>query len=331
MTKIDPNLTYLIAENARIKLPELAQHLKKSQQRLKYSISMLLKEGIIRYPYGIVDYSYLGLLLFRVYFRGVYVSELDKQRIIMELKKNPYIVSIYELTGEFDLTLEFLAPNPSKFNKELKKLLHQIPTLKDYEIVLNVVTYICPKEYLVTNPTLKDLYKERIVGGDREREILSEKEMEILKDVLFHPTSRYTQLARRTKLNVKTAQTILRGLEKRNIIKGFRYVMDTQKLGIHKFRLFLRLHNVSPEREKELVDYVLKTNEVTLLNKTVGDWDMELDVEAFDKTRIRFLIRDLREKFQELMERFNLIEFDTYHKRTYLPEFLWEDQSGSLN
>src|SRR3989338_7941604 len=119
MKSVDRYLVFLYSENARIKLRELSTILKKSSQRLKYALQVLEREGIVHSPHGIFDYSYFGQILFRVYFKGGYISEQDKTTILATLKENPYLVSVYEFSGEFDLVMELAAPNPSRFNKEL--------------------------------------------------------------------------------------------------------------------------------------------------------------------------------------------------------------------
>ncbi len=326
MSKVDHSFIYCRAENARESLKEIAGALKKSPQRLKYTFSLLEKEEIIHSPYCIFDYSYLGLILFRVYFKGGYVGEKDKSKIIRELLENSYITTVYELTGEFDLVIEFLAPNPSKFNKELKKLVTSLPTLNDYKIILNVVSYLYPRHYLTKNENLQNLHVERLVGGDRERETLSENEVAVVKNLILNPTVRFTHLAKKSDLNVKTVKTILKSLTKRNIIKGFKYNLDMEKLGITAARLFLKLHNVSVERETELMNYMLNTKEIIQLNKTVGDWDIELDLESIDKNGIRYVLIQLREEFKDLIERFNLIELNNYYKRSYLPLYLFKEE-----
>ena len=326
MIKTDSNLIYLLSENARTSLKDLSRYLRRSPQSLKYSISVLQKEGIIKDPFCIFDYSYFGLVLFRVYYRGCYVSDPEKERIIKELSSNPYIISIYELTGEFDLAVEFACPNPSKFNKELKKISSLIPTLNDYKIILNLVTYICPRRYLTKTESLNSLNTEKIVGGDRERETFTKNEMIIMKNILLDPTIRFTQLAKKSELNVKTAKSVLRGLIKRNIIKEFNYTIDTNKLGINKFRLFLRLHNLRLERESELMKFILDTKEIVQLNKTVGDWDMELDIESKDKNKIRYIILQIRHQFKEIIQGFNLIEFYNYSKKSFLPFYLFKEE-----
>ncbi len=325
MNKIDHSLVLLRSENARMSFKELSRLLKKSPQLLKYSVSSLEKEGILHDPFYIFDYSYFGLLLFRVYFKSAYVREQDKLRLIKELTDNPYILAIYELVGEFDLSVEFAAPNPSKFNKEFKKIISTNPLLKEYKIVLNVVTHIYPRAYLAGNRELLGLYNQKIVGGDREKDLFKPEEMEIMRVLLRNPTIRYTKLAKESGLNIKTAKSILNNLTKRNIIRGCKNLIDKNKLGIHKNRLFLKLHNLDLEHESQLLDYLHDNPEVIQLNKTVGDWDMEIDLESLDKTRTRYIISKLREEFSDLITGFNLIEVYDYYKRTYLPEYLFKE------
>ena len=311
MPKYDLNVLYLRAENARSKLKEIAQNLHKSSPRLKYNLAIMEKEGLLRDPYCVFDYSYFGLLLFRVYFKGGYISEQDKNTIITKLRENPYITTIYEFTSEFDLTIEFSTPNPSKFNKELKKIATEIPTLNNYKISLNLVSHIYPRHYLLKNPLLQQLYVERIVGGDREREQFSSEELNVIKHLLLNPTERLTSLARKTDLN---------------IIKGFKYHIDTNALGVYHFRLFLKIHNTTVEREAQLMEFLTQTKEIVQMNKIVGDWDMEIDIQTFDKTKTRAILLQLREQFKELIERFNVIEFYSYYKRSFLPLFLFKEE-----
>ena len=325
MVKIDTNLVFLVSENSRAKIKEMSSVLKKSSQRLKYSLNLLEKEGVIASPYCIFDYSYFGLILFRVYFKGGYISEKDKAEIIRKLGENPFVVSMYEMTGEYDIAIEISAPNPSRFNKELRKITSLIPTFTHYEIILNIVTHVYPRWYLAKNPGLGDSFKEIIVGGDREKKTFNEREMKLMKSILENPKIRLTSLAKKSSLNIKTAASLLKDLESRKIIKGFKYIIDTNKLGVSKSRLFMRLHNLGPEREAKLMEYMLSTKEIVQVNKTVGDWDMEVDIEALDKKRSRYLIMQLREEFKDIIETFNLIEFYNYYKRAYLPMNIFQE------
>jgi len=289
---------------------------------------VLEKGGILSKPYAVFDYSSFGLIMFKVYFKGAYIKEKDMTQMVTELEDNPYIVSIYELTGEFDLVLVFASPNPSRFNKEFKRLRAKIPALNDYRIVLNVVTHRYPRHYLLESTHISALDTEIILGGDKEKDMLSSKEMLVIKCLVANPLARFTKIAEKTGLNVKTVKSIMNGLKKRKILKGFKYVMDTNKLGVHQWRLFLNLHNLSAERETELMKYFLKTSEVVQTNKTVGDWDVEVEIESPEKSTIRRIISEIKEEFADILEGFSLIEIYKYDKKSYLPKYLFEEQSN---
>jgi DNA-binding Lrp family transcriptional regulator len=328
MVTFDGDLIYLYSENARIRLKDISNRLKKTPQRLKYSLSILEKEGIVLYPHCVFDYSYLGLLVFRVYFKGGYVGEADKASIIKQLNDNPYVIAIAEFTGEFDMSVEIAAPNPSRFNKVLKRLANLIPTLNNYKIILNVVTHIHPHQYLINSHEKTDgVAQEIIIGGDRAIESFDSSEIDVMKSLLLYPKMRLSSLAKASDLNVKTVASVVKRLEQRRIIKGFKHVIDTNRLGVQKFRLFLKLHNLSQDRELELRHFLLTTKEVVQVNKTVGDWDMEIDIESFDKKAIRALIMQLRDDFKDLIENFNITEFYQYHKKAYLPSYLFDEKS----
>ncbi len=328
MFRIKNNLIFLYAENARMKINEVARLLKNSSQRIKYSLNMMEKEGILYQPYCIFDYSFFGLVLFRVYFKGAYIGEKDKSDIIKKLAENNYIIAIYELSGEFDLVIEILAPNPSRFNKILKSISDLMPTLRNYKIILNLVTHIYPMLYLTKDEFLYQYVPTQIViGGDRKVEDFNKKEMSIMQSILSKPKFRMTKLASESNLNIKTTKSILQNLKKRNIIRGFRYILDANKLGIHKFRLFIKLHNLNKEREESLMSYLLITKEIVQAHKTVGDWDLEIDIESFDKARIRKLTIEMRETFKDIIETFNIMEFYHYYKKSYLPKYIFKKEN----
>lgn len=326
MTKIDKNLIFLYSENARFRINDLSKFLKKSPQRLKYALSVLKKESIILYPHSIIDYSYFGLILFRIYFKGGYIGEKDRSNIISKLNENPYITSIYELSGEFDLAIELISPNPSRFNKEFKKIITDIPTLNNYKVILNLVTYIYPRFYMTKNiEFFTQAPHEIIIGGDRTVEDFTDKELLVIKSLLTNPQIRFTSLAKESNLNIKTAMSIIKNLKKRKIIKGFKHIISVEKLDLFRFRLFLKLHNLSREREDQLMSYLLKAKEIIQVNKTIGDWDIEIDLETLEKVKIRQMIIELRETFKDIIENFDSIEFYRYYKKSFLPLYLFEN------
>ena len=315
---------FLFSENSRMKIKTAADILSKSSQRLKYSLKVLERERVLHNPFSIIDYSYFGLLLFRVYFKGAYVTEKEKKRIIKMLSHNKYVVAIYELSGEFDLVIEMQAPNPSRFNKELRNLSEMIPALRHFKVLLNVVTHFYPRCYLIKNARLYSQVKKHIIiGGDRGVERFDKREVEVIRNLWDKPKLRITELARNCDVHVNTAKKIMEDLVGRKVIRGFKYILNTSGMDIYKFRLFLDLHNVTNEREKQLQEYLTKTKEIIQANKTVGDWGLEIDIESLDKTKIRKLTLEIRERFKDIIKSVNIMEFYDQYKRSYLPGCLF--------
>ncbi len=327
MNRLKRNTLYLYAESARIKIKDLANTLKKTPQRMKYALKVLENEGLVYDPYSIIDYSYFGLILFRVYFKGAYISEKDKLEIIQQLKENEYVVAIYEITGEFDLVIEIEAPNPSRFNKVIKNIINETPTLSHYKVILNLVTHLFPRVYLTKEEDLwAHVSPQIIIGGDRSVQTFNEKELAVMNNLFLNPKLRITKLAKQVDLNIKTTKTILKNLQKKNIIRGFKYLINMNKLDVHGFRLFLKLHNLTKEREQELINYLVQTKEIVQAHKTVGDWDLEVDIESLEQTRARQLTIELRERFKDLIETFNMMSIYQYYKKTYLPKYIFNKE-----
>lgn len=322
MSLPDQNLIALYAEDTRIRLNDLSKKLHKSPQRIRYTLKQL--SPLFQLPHCIFDYSYFGLILFRVYFKCGYINQQDKEKILQQLNNNQYIVAMYELSGEYDLVFELIAPNPSRVNKELKKLSSIIPSLNHYKLVLNIVSHLYPRTYLLLNPALaKEWEKQIIIGGDRQQENFTQKELLIMQHLLNNPQTRLSSLAQLSGLHIKTTTHLLKSLHKRRIIRSYKCVLNNPALHIEKIRLFLKLHNLQQYREEELMEFLRATPEIILLNKTVGDWEIEVDLECQDKTRIKFLISQIREQFKDIIANFNRAEFEGYYKRSYLPQYVF--------
>src|SRR3989344_3599771 len=320
------SVLFLRSERGELKIKELALTLKKSSQRLKYLLNSLEKEQVIHDPYCIFDYSYFGLILFRVYFKEAYISEADKAKIIKQLTENSYIVAVHETTGEFDLFIEIAAQNPSKFNKVLGEIINSIPTMSHYKTLLNIVTYLYPRYYLSEKEYLYSYVPPQIiVGGDREVQEFNKNELTIIKNLVDNPKIRQAELSEKSVLNVKTAKKTLKNLQERNVLKGIKYQINTEKLGINSHRLYLKFYNRDLGRDNELLKFLRETREIIQANKTVGDWDLEIDIESPDRTKIRKLIVEFREKFKDVIEKFNIMELNQSYKRTYLPKYYFEN------
>ncbi len=321
-TKINNNLLYLYSENCRASFSFIAKKLRKSPQIVKYSINQLEKEGIIPFYYTVVDYSLFNMLLFRVYFRGGYSRGLELNSLIKKLIENPSVVSVYETGGQYDLIVEFMAENPSRFNKELKLIISENPELNNHDIIINVVSHIYPRYYLLGKNKMNysNPLKEIIIGGDRELSKISKNQKNVLIALVKNPRERITSIALKLKINAKTALSVMKSLEEKKIIRGYKSSIKTGKLNIIHNRITLKLHNIDPLKEKQLMDFCINTPEITRLNKTIGQWDIEIDAETISQIDFRDIYLKIRDEFKDIIMLFNSYRIYNKIKHKYINE-----------
>jgi DNA-binding Lrp family transcriptional regulator len=318
MAKLDQDLLYKITENARIQIKEISNNLKKSSPRLKYNLNIIKKEKIIICPHFLIDYSFLGFLLFKVYFKGGFYSEEENKIIINNLKNNPLVTSIYEIEGKYDFAIEIIAQNPSKFNKELQ-IISKTLEYNSHSVALNLVSHIYPRNYLINNINIDPI--EFIVGGDRKTKEFSQQEISVLKEILKNPILHTTKQSNNANMHIQTFKNNMKHLYKEKIIRSARYEISPKNTPIEKIKLFLKMQSKNRENdEKYFNEFMIKTKEIIAFHKTIGEWDIEIDIEAKNRNEIKSIIRSVREKFKHLIKEIDTVEIINIHKRQYLPD-----------
>lgn len=319
--KIDKRLLYFYGENCRLSLSKIAKKIRKSPQLVKYTINRLEKNEIIPFYYTVVDYSCFDMLLFKVYFKGGCSKSSELNLLVRKLMENPYVTSIYEIGGQYDLLVEFMAQNPSKFNKELKMLIKEHDELNNYDIIINVVSHLYPREYLMPRNKKPDeiaIPSEIIVGGDRDKIVLNDKEKRILFAFVENPKIRLTSIASKLGINIKTVISVIKSLKSKKIIRACKSALDMEKCNLINNKIALKLHNIEPERENRMLDFCLNNPNIVKLSKTIGAWDVEIDVETSSPTDFREIYLKIREEFKDVIRSFNSYRMYRMFKHKYL-------------
>ncbi len=95
-------------------------------------------------------------------------------------------------------------------------------------------------------------------------------------------------------------------------IKNFFVRIDSSRLGIVVFRTFLRLYNLSPEKEKELVDFIVSNEKVGWCVCVDGNWDLNFIYWADDINEFSGFWRGFLSKYGDFVEDKWISVFDRY-------------------
>jgi len=115
---------------------------------------------------------------------------------------------------------------------------------------------------------------------------------------MLYTDSRTTSvdLARVVGLTPDAVQYRLRRLKERGFILGYTAWFDSRKLGFDYYKLLIGFRNITNEIENEFIRYCGEHDAVVFINKTIGSWDMELDILIRDN-------RDLHDTISAVEER----------------------------
>jgi DNA-binding Lrp family transcriptional regulator len=239
--------------------------------------------GVVRGFYSLVDYSRFGQTCFRSYFPVGYKSGEEFRELIKGLSSSPHVIGIDECGGRWDIVLTLLAGNASRFNKILKDLIASNPSLKDFDVVTNVVTHDFGRKYLHGGAG-----GGVIIGGDRDPVQLSATDLAVIRETFSNP--------RKTSARVSSS------------------------VGVHPMtvRMLVKYRNITPERERELVRYCRDHPSAVSLNKVLGSWDIEIDIEAGPGEPMRSCVMGIRERFEDIIRETETIELFQNHKKVLI-------------
>ena len=168
--------------------------------------------------------------------------------------------------------------------------------------------------YLIKKQNTTDL----IIGGDRDTIGLNNMESKILDFFCENPRGTYSEAALKCGCAGRTAVSLLKGLKKRGILLAFRSEL-TESLGLYYHRIMLSLNNITPEREEELVKFCRNRSTITVLSKTIGSWDIEIDVRNRTLPAFRQTYQDIRHRFRDIIRTFNSYPLYKLHLKRAMP------------
>lgn len=305
--------------NARTPFSRFGKKIRKSQQQISYTVSSMINREIIQNFYTIIDYSKLDVLNFRVYFRINYIDEKKFQKLIDYLSSEPHISRLSTCGGRYDIICTFFTLNPSQFNKTLRNIMEKFSQqLKNYTVLTTIVSREFGRKYIFKNPIIPQL----IVGGDRKPEKIDDIDMQILNELSEDARKKLISIGQKLDIGSKTIINRIKRLQKLKIIRGFRPLLNPEKIGMSSALLMIKYHNISAELEDKLINYLSVHPNIFSVTKTLGEWDIEIEIEVDSQIELRKIERQIRQRFFSLIQDVETIPIYNTQKKNYFPKFL---------
>lgn len=126
---------------------------------------------------------------------------------------------------------------------------------------------------------------------------LDEREKELLAELSLNARASITELAKKTNLSKQVVSYKLSQLEKEKIILGYHAITNIYLLGKTHYRVFVKYQNISSQKEEEIIDYLVKKEEVVWATQFDGDFDMAFLVWAENIQEFEKIFDEINEKY----------------------------------
>jgi Lrp/AsnC family transcriptional regulator, leucine-responsive regulatory protein len=261
--------------NGRESLTRLAAKLGQSKQRLGYRLRGLQRRGVLTGFFAIPNIFRLGFEHFRVFVKFQRLSEARERELLDHLVTRSEVSWLTQLDGDFDLEFVVWAQDVPAFESAYDDILGQFGSLFQ-ERYFSLATRIefFPWRFLAAGDAAAAIVLESR-GGPLAIDPIDRR---LLAELSRNGRLSLAALAGRCRIPPATAALRLRVLRRGGAIAGFGAKIDHELLGWTYRKLFLLLENPSGDALDRFQAWLRQQPEVIFLVKTIGAYDLEVEL-----------------------------------------------------
>jgi len=316
----DRKILYELMIDGRQHLSKIAKKIKVSEQVVKYRINNLMKKGVINEFLTILEISKLRMGAYRVFFRLENVDSKKEKEILKHFIEHPNVFWLTRIGGRWDLIVDFSTRDIGHFYEVMKKSISKYPNnLKNKEVIAFVDSFHFRRNFLV--PGKKDDYRMVYFGGIPKRAEVDTTDLSILKTISTNARISNIEAGKQLGLSPNTIKNRIKGMEKKGIIQGYSPFLHPTVFGGPCYKILLTVHDSDDKKEQKLISFAQHHPNIIFIEKVVGKWDYEYDVECNNDKEFRLLMREMKDQLADIVVDYETITFYYDYKSNYFP---WE-------
>ncbi len=296
--EMDMALLAALSLNGRESLTRLAERLRLTKQRLGYRLRGLQRRGVLTGFFAIPNIFRLGFDHFRVFVRFQNLTEDREKELLDHLLTRSDVSWLTQLDGDFDLEFVVWAPGVAAFEPAFDDILGQFGSLfqEKYFSLATRIEFL-PWRFLaaagaVINPTAGVTLESR--GGALRIDAIDRR---LLAELSRHGRLSLAALAGRCRIAPALAASRVRALRRNGAIAGFGAKIEHSLLGWTYRKVFLRLQGPAGEPMERIASWLRARPEVIFLVKTIGSYDLEVELMTRPGDEFLSFMRRLRTTF----------------------------------
>ncbi|MBT3814175.1 Lrp/AsnC family transcriptional regulator [Candidatus Woesearchaeota archaeon] len=310
----DRKILYYLDIDARQPSSKIAKKVGLSKDAVNYRIQKMLRLGIIKHFYTVLNTPQLGFMHFNTLFRFRNINQTIKNNFVNYCKNNQKVIWCTSCYGGWDFGVSFLAKDLNEYNEFIQEVLNQFGKNiheKSMSMILDSPTY--SREYLKGGKIGKE-FKYKV----SKKNTLDQTEKKILSIISQNAELTAIEIANKLKLTTDIVRYRIKQLKKKNIIQGFRISIDLEKIGYTYYKLLFTLKDLTIKKENELREYCKTHPYIIQFIKYLGNWEIQIELEVPSEKKLFVILEDLRNRFAEIIKTYEVLRLKE-EKLNYYP------------
>jgi len=153
-----------------------------------------------------------------------------------------------------------------------------------------------------------------------EKVKLDLKDRKILYQLDVNSRQSNAEIAKKVGLSKDVVGYRIKKLEENGLIKGYYALIDFSRLGYFSVRVYLKLYDASPDKEKEIVDFLIKNKKVFYVAVIEGSYDIDIGTLVKDIYEFEDFWLDFKKEFKQYMgeEKISIFTKAHHFHRAYI-------------
>ncbi len=299
LDKVDRKILHQLDLDARMPISKIAHNLKISRIVADYRIKKMKQAGLIRAFTSMIDPCKFGFSSWKIYLRLHNLKPETEKQMIEFLNNHNQVWWVAKCYGSYDFLYSVFAESFYEFNQVLNKF-HEL--FGAYIAEESINNHLEPRYFFrgyLIDETPKELCMPFMKKPTKEK--VDEIDISIMRKMGKNCRIPLTELAQDLKITPRIVNYRIKELMKRQLIVFNRLSLDVNKLGMDFYKGLIYLKNVEEKHLRSLIQYCKEHPYINEVVKSVGAWQMEVEVEAREFKHFNEIMEELKLHFPDLI------------------------------
>ena len=315
----DRKILYQLDHDCRQSNNQIGKTVGLGRDVVAYRIDKLLKNGVIKNFYSIIDTFRLGFNVFRIYINFQYVTPEIKEEIIKYFVDYKYSWVVVTVKSEIDLDVVVWVKNIYEFYKFWDETLDLYEKyFEKHAISIYIKSSVFMKSYLLTDQNMGDDRTPITMNCGIKPVEIDETDYYLLNEIAVNARIPLIDLADKLNCSSQKVNYRLKKLIDNKVIQAFRVNLDLSKLDLQKYKVDIYLKN--HQLKKPIYSYLAKKNYIDFMNFAIGWADLEPEFVVKDFNELLKILEEINKEFSGAIKKQSFFIIEKLYKQRCLPE-----------